>query len=239
MALTYENVVDDSILVHFEAQNAFSDFITEATGGGSDHYQIDLAKQQITFEPTLHKRDEVVCRLHLLASVAAQPHSVLWAWANPQFAERPVAALSERVRDFGADNQISEFAEGEWQLPEDADDAHIAQQVAAVGCRITGMPVGLVTQAGSTQVVFALDPAGFALGEPDATTFPRVVLGPIGHGDWVFDHRRAVQGYAQARRIPHGWASGFTGIQLRFPQGPVTVDFDEAGRVGEVHAELG
>lgn len=238
MALTYENVVDDSILLHFEAQNAFADFVTEQTGGGSEEVKVDLAKQQITFIPKLHKRDELVCRAHLIGSVAADPHSAMWGWNNPQFVGQPIVKLSERIRGFGESNGIAELSNGEIPLPDETDTHHAANRMAAVGCRITGMPVAHIVGAGSTAVVFALDPVGFTLGQPDGVSFPRVVIGPIQEGGWVNDHRRAVQGYAQARSIPHGWAPGFTGIQLRFPEGPVTVDFDEQGRVSHVNAQL-
>lgn len=237
MALTYENVVDDSILLHLEAQAAFAEFVTEQTGGGSDDVKVDLTKQHITFVPKLHKRDDLVCTAHLIASVAADPHSVMWAWHNEQFAGQNVSRLSERIRGFGQHNAIARFTEGEYALTDEEDTTRVAAHVAAVASRITGMPISHVVTAGTTAVVLTLDPVGFALPAPSMSTFPRVFVAPIQQGGWVFDHRRAVQGYAQARGIRHGWAPGFTGIELAYPDGVVRVDFDEQGRVGNITAE--
>jgi len=239
MALTYENVVDDSILLHFEAQAQFQEFIDEQTGGGAGDMKVDLSKNQITFIPKLHKRNDLVCTAHLIGSVAADPHSVMWGWHNPQFAGEHVTRLSERIRDFGENNGVPQLTQGEYDLDDSADVRHVANQIAAMASRITGMPISYIVNAGSTAVVLTLDPVGFALPTPSFVTFPRVCLAPIQEGGWVFDHRRAVQGYAQARNIPHGWAPNFTGIQLRFPDGVVTVDFDEQGRVGQVNAQSG
>ena len=237
MALTYENVVDDSILLHFETQKSFSDFVEQQTGGGAENAKVDLAKQQITYVPKFHKREELVVRAHLLASIATEPHSVMWAWANEHFAGQSISRLSERIRGFGENNGIAELTTGERELG-GVDPEQAARQIAAIGCRITGMPAAHIASAGGTVVVFAIDPAGFALGQPDAHSFPEVVLGPIHQGGWVHDTRRAVQGYAQARNIPHGWAEGFTGIQLTFPQGPVTIDFSPEGSIADVRADL-
>jgi hypothetical protein len=240
--LSFADVMDDSILVYLEDHTAFVNWITEQTGGGSEQMNLDLAKQQITYVPRLHKRPEVVARVHLLGSVAAEPRSAMWAWANPRFAEAPVAQMSRRVRDFGASREIAELSTAELPIPADTDGqdrlADFATTMAAVSCRITGIPTAQVMTGGGTRLVLLVDAAGFTPPRPHGTAFPGVVRTAISASGWVHDHRRAVQGYAQARNLPYGWEPNFSALNIGFPEGNVRVGFDEQGRVGDVQTQF-
>lgn len=240
--LTFADVVDDSIVVFFEDQSAFADWIVQKTGGGSDKVSVDLAKQQITFAPKLHKRDEVVARVHLIGSVASQPRSSLWAWANPQFADHPVSQMSARIRQFGENSEIAELTTGELPIPENVGDGvdqlgMAATKMAAVSCRISGIPTAQISGGEQQRVIMLVDAAGFFPSRPSGVTFPRMLMGPISAG-WVTDHRRATQGYAQARGLGYGWGENFASITIGFPEGPVTVAFDESGRVADIQGQL-
>lgn len=233
--LSFADVVDDSVLAFLESQARFGEWIESTTGPGYS-FKVDLDRQQITFVPKLHKRDEVVCRLHLIGSVAESPRSALWSWANPVFAEHRVAALSLRVQEFGRSRQIPELAEGQIELP-NADLDVFATQMASVAWRITGMPTGLVVPNGETRVVTLLDPANFSVGQPTAVNAPATLVGPI--GSMTHDHRRALQGFAQARQLPHQWAPGFTALSLRYPDGELNAQFDEQGRLADLTGSVG
>lgn len=230
--LSFADVVDDSVLAFVESQAAFGDWLEERTGPGWS-FQFDLQAQQVTFVPKLHKREEVVCRMHLIGSVAESPRSALWAWANPVFADHPVAQMSARVREFGQSRQIRELDEAEVPLPQ-ADLDVFATQMAAVAWRITGLPTGLVAPNGDTRVIALLDPANFHVAAPTTSAAPAALLAPI--GAMANDHRRAIQGYAQARQLPHSWAPGFSALQLRYPDGELRVSFDEQGRLSDLDA---
>lgn len=233
--LTFADVVDDSVLAFLESQARLGEWVESTTGPGYS-FKVDLDRQQITFVPKLHKRDEVVCRMHLIGSVAESPRSALWAWANPVFAEHQVATLSERVREFGQSRQIAELAEAQIDLP-DADLDIFATQMASVAWRITGMPTGLVVPNGQTRVVTLLDPANFSVGAPSAVNAPSTLVGPI--GTMTHDHRRALQGFAQARQLPHQWAPGFAALSLRYPDGELNATFDEQGRLADLTGTAG
>lgn len=236
--LTFADVLDDSILVYVEDHEAFVDWITGRTGGGSEQTKLDLAKQQITYIPKFHKRDEVVARIHLLGSVAAEPRSAMWAWANPRFADTPAAVMSARVRDFGASREIPELASPEWPLAADGPGqnrlADFATAMAATSCRITGIPTAQIMAGGGARVVMLVDAAGFEPAAPSGARFPRIVQNAIGAQGWVHDHRRAVQGYCQARQLRYGWEPDFTALSIGFPESNVRVAFDETGRVGDI-----
>ncbi|OYO01836.1 DUF6882 domain-containing protein [Enemella evansiae] len=240
--LTFADVMDDSILVYVEDHQAFLDWLEQQTGGGVGQTGVDLAKQQITYQPKLHKRDEVVARVHLLGSIAESPRSALWAWANPAFAEAPVAQMSTRVRDFGAARGIPELTTGELPIADQGGEEALtgwATRMAAVSCRIIGIPTAQVMTTGTTRVVMLVDAAGFTPPAPSGITFPRILTTALQADGWITDHRRAVQGYAQARNLPYGWEPGFAALNIGFPEGNVRVAFDEQGRVGAIDAQLG
>ncbi|MDO5500680.1 MAG: hypothetical protein Q4F67_13470 [Propionibacteriaceae bacterium] len=238
--LSFADVMDDSILVYVEDHSAFVDWITEQTGGGADDISVDLAKQQITFRPKLHKRDEVVAPIHLLGSVASQPRSAMWAWANEHVKDMPVARMAQRVRDFGEARGVLELTTGEVVIPEDDQDserlATFAVTMAAVSCRIIGIPTAHIITGDGIRLVMLVDAAGFTPPRPSGLTFPRILTSAISAPGWVHDHRRATQGYAQARNLPYGWEPNFTALNIGFPEGNVRVGFDDQGRVGGIHA---
>lgn len=234
MSLTFDNVLDDAIVLYLENFAAFVAFINTETGGGAGQYKVDLDMRQVTYLPKLVKRNEVVVPLHLAATLAAESNDVLWAWANPKFGEAPVARLSSRVREFGQQQGIDRFATDSHPVPEGVDPGMYAIAIAACACRITGMPVAQVlphtnAQELSMQTVLLLDPANFRPPAPSSRAFAGLIGQTMSTG-LVSDGRRAVQGYAQARGLPYRWADGFTSIELAMPDGPLQVAFDEQGR---------
>lgn len=232
--------MDDSILVYVEDHERFVEWINERTGGGSDEMSVDLHKQQITYRPKLHKRDEVVAPIHLLGSVAAAPRSAMWAWANEHVNKLPVARMVERVREFGASRSVNELTMPEIAIPPDAEGADglatVATTMAAVSCRITGIPTAQIISGDGLRLVMLVDAAGFTPSIPSAITFPRILTSAISAPGWVHDHRRATQGYAQARNLRYGWEPDFVALNIGFPEGNVRVAFDPQGRVAGVNA---
>ncbi|MDO5681505.1 MAG: hypothetical protein Q4G46_01580 [Propionibacteriaceae bacterium] len=238
--LSFANVMDDSILVYVEDHERFVDWITERTGGGSDQMSVDLHKQQITYRPKLHKRDEVVAPIHLLGSVASEPRSAMWAWANEHVKELPAARMVERVRSFGESRGVTELTTPEISIAPDADGidglATTATTMAAVSCRITGIPTAQIITGDGIRLVMLVDAPGFPPARPSGLSFPRILTNAISAPGWVHEHRRATQGYAQARNLPYGWEPNFSALNIGFPEGNVRVAFDEAGRVANIQA---
>lgn len=229
MSLTFEHVLDDSLLLFLENWAAFAAWIDKETGGGSGQVKLDLTMRQITFLPRLVKRNEVVVPVHLMATVLARGE-VQWAWANPEFAEKPVSQLSTRVRDFGQQQQIATFADPSHAVPGGDEQLRAAHPIAlaATCCRITGMPVAHLMPVKDQQVVLALDPAGFLPPVPTRDGLVDLLQNSQATG-LVQDGRRAVQGYAQARGLGYQWGEGFGHLDLQLPEGSVRVTFDEQG----------
>lgn len=237
--LSFTDVVDDSILVYVEDHERFVEWITKRTGGGSEEMSVDLHRQQITYRPKLHKREEVVAPIHLLGSVAAEPRSAMWAWANDHVKDLPAARMVERVREFGASRGVSELTSPEIPAPADTDGgdglATIATTMAAVSCRITGIPTAQIITGGGIRLVMLVDAAGFTPATPSGLTFPRILTSAINAAGWVHDPRRATQSYAQARQLPYGWEPNFAALNIGFPEGNVRVGFDGQGRIAEIN----
>lgn len=230
--LTFANVVDDSILVYVEDQAAYARWLDEQTGGGVGEHKIDFARRQITYEPKLHKRNEVVAVAHVAGWVTHEPARLTWAWSDPNFADQPITKLVERVRGFGQARELSELTTPVLDL----DPGHITQAVlrmAAVCCRITAFAVGQVVSSGGTDLVLLVDPAGFTPPRAGVATFAESVRGPI-EQDLVHDHRRAVQGYVQARQLQYGWDQGFRTMRVGCPDGDMTVRFNDQGLLDSI-----
>ena len=240
--LSFADVMDDSILVYLEDHTRFVEWVTERTGGGADEMSLDFDKQQITYRPKLHKRDEVIAPIHLLGSVADEERTAMWAWANEHFRGLPVARMVERVKDFGTSQGVQELTQPEITIPpDDGIDrlAAIATTMAAVSCRITGIPTAQIMTGSGVRLVMLVDAAGFTPVTPSGLSFPRILMNAITAPGWVHDHRRATQGYAQARKLPHGWEPNFHALNIGFPEGNLRVAFDDAGRVGDITTQFG
>ncbi|GAB3625018.1 hypothetical protein GCM10027418_31050 [Mariniluteicoccus endophyticus] len=222
MSLTFADVVDDSMLAYAETQAALAAWIDEQTGGGSNEQKVDRVRRQVTWLPRLHKRDEVVAVAHYVGSVVNGEGR--WAWADEELADSPFVRLSERLRTFGEANQIPELASPTVQAQ--------PWVMAGVACRVTEMPASHMAPREGGVDIFVVDPAGFTVGPIAAEDFTRLMAGSLQADGFVNDHRRAVQGWAQARRMPHRWVDpgSFRVFDIGFPQGPLFIHFDEAGR---------
>lgn len=223
MSLTFADVVDDSMLAYAEAQNALAAWIHAQTGGGSDEQKVDLERRQVTWLPRLHKREEVTAVAHYVGRVTGQ--SAQWSWADPQWADTPFVRLAERIRAFGEANQIPELTSPTFE--------GAAWVMAGVACRVTEMPATHMAPTADGGVdVFVVDPAGFEVPPLGRDAFATLAEGSLQAEGFVHDHRRAVQGWAQARRMPHRWVDPgvWRTFDIGFAEGPLFISFDETGR---------
>lgn len=228
MSLSFADVVDDSMLAYAETQAAFAAWIDAQTGGGSDQQKVDRQRRQVTWLPRLHKRNEVVAAAHLVGSVVDGVGR--WAWADPELEDSPFVRLAGRIRAFGEQNQIPELAHETVDAP--------AWVMAGVACRVTEMPATHMAPREGGVDVLVVDPAGFSVPPLGRDAFATIVEQSLGAEGFVHDHRRAVQGWAQARRMPHRWVDPGTWrtFDIGFAEGPLFVHYDEAGRMVRTQA---
>lgn len=237
MALSFDDVIDDSIIFSLLNGIAFEQFVETRTGGGAGRTRLDLERRLLTFEPRLAKREDVQLTVHLVARLEpASEHvpnaSLAWAWADPELGERPISQMSTRIRDFGQGQQIDRFARSGYGFTTDLDLE--ALKVAAASARITGLPVAHVQHEAGRRSVVLLDPANFQPRPPAPQELTKVLQGAINLG-LVHDHRRAIQGFAGVANLPYQWSDGFGSVQLQLPEGPVEYRFDPSGMLVQQH----
>jgi hypothetical protein len=110
--------------------------------------------------------------------------------------------------------------------------------MAAVSCRITGIPTSQIINRGSSRVVMLVDAAGFTPPAVSGISFPRLFTTAISVPGYVSDQRRAAQGYAQAHNLPYGWEPNFSALNIGFPEGNVRMTFGEQGLLTDIQAEF-
>ena len=130
------------------------------------------------------------------------------------------------MRDFGRAQQIVQFADESHPVGDDADEH--ARELGAAACLVTGMPVAHVVTTGDLRMVLVLDPAAFVPPVPSRASLASLLDTAQAQG-LVRDPRRALQGYAQVRGLPHRWAEGFGALSVQLADGEVVVAFDDQG----------
>lgn len=114
--------------------------LLESTGGAGQ-FSLDILSHEIRFSDSLHGR------CHLLASIAVDPASMVWAY-SPMFAQQvgpdPLAA---RIRDFGNRHQLDQLTTEEnfYEVPAGSDQrdvvTNLSHDVGALGVEVFGPDV--------------------------------------------------------------------------------------------------
>lgn len=139
---------------------------------GEHRFDVDLAAQAIEFSS---ERGSVVAGAQLIASIAREPATLLWAW-SPQFDYLTRGeGVAHRLREFGERAGLDEFAreevphglEGPEQFERMRELAHdigrAAIEVLGPGCRYYSMPTA------DEQTIAVLAVHGFSEPPPQAT----------------------------------------------------------------------
>ncbi|MCJ1714033.1 DUF6882 domain-containing protein [Curtobacterium sp. VKM Ac-2922] len=224
----FDALVTDGVFLAYEAQLQFADRHDD-----HDHWDIDLAAGTLRF--TGPQPGEF--RIQLLGSAAPGPRSWLWGWANPSQFPPSVLAAATATRAFGEQYDVPELTQPEVPFGEQrqADPAEAGYEFAwslSIAARLAtgswfafGAPVG-----GGTRAWVLLE--GMLFDAPSVPRIVRVFGEAIGTID-VTDHRRAVGSWASLRGVP------WDGRTLTLPDGTVSVEFDELGRIRNLQGSAG
>ncbi|WP_149180773.1 DUF6882 domain-containing protein [Streptomyces sp. TRM49041] len=204
-----------------EQLEAFSDFLP------SGPWTADLAA-------CVYRQGGLDLAVGLLGTFDESDGSWLWAWANPGFGGTPVVALAERLRRYGAEHGVPEFAEELVELSGFADPQMAVEQLAFAAMGVLGSPGYLgVEAAPGTRAYLVPDDPRVPRTAPDPVTLPRVLLTGMGLVPGA-DARAVVTGYFARHGLARHPAPD--GIRAVLPNGtPVEVTFDEAGRITRVN----
>ncbi|SNC72284.1 hypothetical protein SAMN05445756_1791 [Kytococcus aerolatus] len=235
--LDHATILNDATLWSRIAQQQFDVLLAQEVGPDAQ-IGVDLEAGQIQFAS---EQGEVVGDLHLVASVAPGPRSLLWAWANENFAEAPAARLSHELREFGELHGTHQLTDAEIVLDasdEELDDAVVtaAHDAGTLASKITGVRPYFVSDAGNGTWVVTLV-SGLDLPVPALSDLPELLRSVLDEGV-LTDHRRALHHLGIDGPWPATWAAD--GRRVRFDDGEqvVEVELDEDGWVREIHDDL-
>ena len=220
-------LVNDGVFMTLEAQLQLAD------QAGDHSWGVDLEAGTFRFEgdrPSEHPVD-------LLGSAAPGPRSWLWSWANPTGYSASVLAAATAARGLGEQYAIPELTSPE--VPFDDPDpfpdgepgfalAYDLSIAARVASRTWFGYSGRVQ--GGTRVWMLLH--GIDFGAPSFMRVSRVLAEGLSTTT-VTDHRRAVSSYASFRGLP------WDGSVLTLPDGAMTIEFDDQGRLARVSGTVG
>lgn len=234
--LTLDQIVNDGALWGLLAQHSLSTEIAGRLGDRREH-DVDLAAPKLTISGDGASIEAVP---HLIASVAPGPRTVRWAWALPELAELPAAALARRLRDFGQSQGVEPLTRAEVGFdefspsPEGSDETDsVAGQVAMIASQVIGEVPWFIAQAGETKVVTLLQ-GGPALPRPEIGDLMAALPEGLMAGQ-ITDAPRAIR--SLLNRIP-AWRGewGPAGVRISDGRGNVDVHLDGDGQVTEIEA---
>ncbi|RST08027.1 hypothetical protein E2C00_24280 [Streptomyces sp. WAC05374] len=173
-------------------------------------------------------------RISVLGTFDESDGSWLWGWANPGFGDMPVVGASAEVRRRGERAGVPEFTEAGLDLSAFPDPRMAVERLAfgAMGVLAAAGYLG-VEAAPGTRLYLVPDDPSVPRTAPDAVTLPRVLLTGAGAVEGAVP-RAVVGGYFAHHGLAQRPSPDAIGADL--PNGaPVTVSFDEAGRIASVN----
>ncbi|MFC8716082.1 DUF6882 domain-containing protein [Kitasatospora sp. NPDC057198] len=188
-------------------------------------------------EQGVYRSGGLTLRVGLLGTFDPADGSWLWGWANPGFAEAPVAAAASRIAEFGRAYGVPELAEPGVDLSDFPDPRHAAEALAFTGMGVLGAP-GYIGQAAGpeTRVYFVPQDPALRPAPLDPVTVPRMLL--TGAGLFGHDSRAVVRGYFGHHGAPVTEEPDAITAQLP-GRHSVRVSFDPQGRIASVDGVLG
>lgn len=215
----FDALVSDGALLALEVQAHMADRF-----GDQPRWDVDLARGTFTFSGP--STGEQVFGVQLLGSTAPTPRTWMWGWANPAGFPEPVLRASRAVRELGERYGIPELATGEIPFPDgDQDGQDLATRIWIVSRVASGDWFGYRGQPNPGQWVYLLlTGEGLTLPEPGILRTLRIA-GEAAQLGLLTDARRAFASYATLRGL------GWDGSVLTMPDGDLTVEVDDAGRL--------
>ncbi|MEV0604695.1 DUF6882 domain-containing protein [Streptomyces sp. NPDC050315] len=175
-------------------------------------------------------------RISVLGTWDVRDNSWLWGWANPGFANAPVARAAHALRRFGHENGVPEFTHELVPLG-GAPDPRMAAETLAFGAMSVLGAAGYIGVQASPEARLYLVPDDPQVPRhvPDAVTLPRILM--TGAGIFGSSERQVVTGYFERHGLPQQPTED--GIRVGLPDGtPVSIRFDAQGRVAAIDAHF-
>jgi len=208
-----------------QQQDLFNDVV------GPDSLEADLDAR------TLSSERGVLGGISLLGSFSELDRTWLWGWANPGFGpDAPAVAPTLAIREFGERHGIAEFTTDSPDLGGFEQPAQAAITLAiAAGSGRGGRGVwSTAINEGRGHVYLHVADEQLPRADFDAIATPRLLMTAVS----VFpaDHRQVVRGYLQHFGLRYDESA--EAIRGTAPDGgPVVVEFDDLGRIGNISVQ--
>lgn len=217
----FTDLVVSGLFISAEAQLSLQRFVTD----GEHDWDVDFSGV-----PTIELTGEggFSGRPHMLGSTDSNYKSFKWSWSPDNDWGEPVVALSRKVRDYGAEHQIPELTDPEF----DADDDQ-ALRLAIASKVITGHLFHVPLPIGPATAWLIVDAPQLELGEPQLRPVVKALAAGLSITE-VPDHRKAIQEYARLRGF-HLIENG-DGLRMLFSDGSADLTFDSLNRLTNCQA---
>lgn len=210
------DLVVSGVFISTEAQWVF-----ERTTANSEYdWNVDFSDSPLI---ELSGENGFTGRPHMIGSTDSNYGTFRWGWSPDNDWKEPAVALSRTVREYGAEHQIPEFTDPEFDTH---DDQALRMIIAAKV--ITGHLFHVPLPVGPATAWLIVDAPQLQLGEPEIRPVVKALAAGLSVTD-IPNHRTAIEEYGRLRGfhvIEHG-----DGLRMLLKDGSADLTFDSLNRL--------
>lgn len=162
-------------------------------------------------------------RPHMIGSTDSNYNSYRWGWSPDNDWKEPAIALSRKVREYGAEHQIPELTDPEFDTHDDQ-----ALRLVIAAKVITGHLFHVPLPVGPATAWLIVDAPQLQLGEPEIRPVVKALAAGLSVTD-IPNHRTAIQEYGRLRGF-HVVENG-DGLRMLLKDGSADLTFDSLNRL--------
>lgn len=162
-------------------------------------------------------------RPHMIGSTDSNYGSFRWGWSPDNDWKEPAVALSRKVREYGAEHQIPELTDPEFDTQDDQ-----ALRIVIAAKVITGHLFHVPLPVGPATAWLIVDAPQLQLGEPEIRPVVKALAAGLSVTD-IPNHRTAIQEYGRLRGF-HVVENG-DGLRMLLKDGSADLTFDSLNRL--------
>lgn len=162
-------------------------------------------------------------RPHMIGSTDSNYGSFRWGWSPDNDWKEPAIALSRKVREYGAEHQIPELTDPEFDTHDDQ-----ALRIVIAAKVITGHLFHVPLPVGPATAWLIVDAPQLQLAEPEIRPVVKALAAGLSVTD-IPNHRTAIQEYGRLRGF-HVVENG-DGLRMLLKDGSADLTFDSLNRL--------
>lgn len=210
------DLVVSGVFISTEAQWVF-----ERTTANSEYdWNVDFSDSPLI---ELSGENGFTGRPHMIGSTDSNYGTFRWGWSPDNDWKEPAVALSRTVREYGAEHQIPELTDPEFDTHDDQ-----ALRMVIASKVITGHLFHVPLPVGPATAWLIVDAPQLQLGEPEIRPVVKALAAGLSVTD-IPNHRTAIQEYGRLRGfhvVEHG-----DGLRMLLKDGSADLTFDSLNRL--------